>query len=185
MSSPIINTYHCAFCTNLVLATTHTISTLPTRRGKGDRSFILPVSGAVPDLTDGEVDTMEIIQDVTSAEEDGGGEGKPEEEGREKPLPPHGYTTLLSLLKPSKQVIVRREEGFEKRGAWRCGRCGVSVGYEVLGEGEKPEKGEGGFDGQVLYLLRGGLMSTKVMASGKKVKEEDAGAGESAVGVWE
>ncbi|KAJ8061990.1 hypothetical protein OCU04_009773 [Sclerotinia nivalis] len=213
MSPPKINTYHCTFCTNLLLATTHTISTLPTRKGRagqgdgdGDGSFILPVSGVVPGFADAG-DAMDTTQDGDSAEDREGGEGEvgensagggeqDGEDGKEdEPLPTHGYTTLLSLTQPNKQIIIRREDGFEKRGLWRCGRCAVVVGYEVFGEenaGKKGkgkevegEEGHGGFEGKILYLLRGGLMSTKVMADGKKVTEQDAGVLGSALGVWE
>ncbi|KAF7857981.1 hypothetical protein EAF04_009338 [Stromatinia cepivora] len=204
MSPPKINTYHCTFCTNLLLATTHTISTLPTRKGRtgqrdGDGSFILPVSGVVPGFADAG-DVMDITQDGSSAEDrergevDGNRADGEEQAGREdedEPLPTHGYTTLLSLAQPKKQIIIRREDGFEKRGLWRCGRCAVVVGYEVLGEGKGKGKeveggeGDGGFEGKILYLLRGGLMSTKVMADGKKVTEQDAGVLGSAKGVWE
>ncbi|THV43960.1 hypothetical protein BGAL_0792g00020 [Botrytis galanthina] len=202
MSSPKINTYHCAYCTNLLLATTHTISTLPRRKGMGDGSFILPVSGVVSGFGgerdgDGDGDTMDVTRDGISAE-DGEGRGEERENGREDvkdgdeqdPLPSYGYTNLLSLTKPSKQVIIRKEDGFEKRGVWKCGRCAVAVGYEVWAEGNgggkgKEVEGEGEFEGKILYLLRGSLMSTAVMRSGKKVLEGDAEVLGTGVGVWE
>ena len=81
---------------------------------------------------------------------------------------------LPSLLSPSlrlarKMVVVRREDGFERRRVWRCGRCGVGVGYEVLRAGE--DKGEGERDrererGRVMYLLEGGLRETGEMMGG-------------------
>ena len=64
---------------------------------------------------------------------------------------------LPSLLAPAmrlvrKIIVVRREDGFEKRRVWRCGRCGVGVGYEIV----KEEDGRG----RVIYLLEGGLRET-------------------------
>ncbi|KAF7915366.1 uncharacterized protein EAE98_011232 [Botrytis deweyae] len=207
MSPLNINTYHCAYCTNLLLATTHTISTLPKRKGTGDGSFILPVSGVVPRFGgerererngDGDGDAMDGI----SAEDGEGREGEREDgedvkDGDEQDsLPSYGYTNLLALTKPSKQVIVRKEDGFEKRGVWKCGRCAVAVGYEVWAEGnggakgkgvegEGEGQGEGGFEGKILYLLRGSVMSTAVLRSGKKGMEGDAEVLGTGVGVWE
>ncbi len=54
---------------------------------------------------------------------------------------------------------MRREDGFEKRRVYRCGRCGVGVGYEVLRDGG----GEEGKGGRVLYLMEGGLVETGEM----------------------
>ncbi|TGO81060.1 hypothetical protein BPOR_1382g00010 [Botrytis porri] len=191
MSPPEINTYHCAYCTNLLLATTHTISTLPKRKGTGDGSFILPVSGVAPGFgrqgegRERDGDAMDITREGISAD---GEEVKDGEE--QEPLPSYGYTNLLSLTQPSKQVIIRKEDGFEKRGVWKCGRCAVAVGYEVWGEGNGGDKGkevegEEGFEGKILYLLRGSLISTAVMRSGKKVLEGDAEVLGTGVGVWE
>lgn len=61
-----------------------------------------------------------------------------------------------------KVIVVRREDGFEKRRVWRCGRCGVGVGYEIVGaaggeKGEIVEKDGGMGKGRVMYLLEGGL----------------------------
>ena len=55
-------------------------------------------------------------------------------------------------------LVVRREDGFEKRRVYRCGRCGVGVGYEVLREG-----GGEGEEGRVVYLMEGGLVETGEM----------------------
>lgn len=56
--------------------------------------------------------------------------------------------------------MVQREDGFERRRVWRCGRCGVVVGYEV-------ERQKGGKEvGRVVYLLEGGLVETGEMVGG-------------------
>lgn len=69
-------------------------------------------------------------------------------------------------------MAVRREDGFEKRRVYRCGRCGVGVGYEILGEGEGvvldvEKDGAGGGDKRrVIYLLEGGLVETGDLGEG-------------------
>ena len=56
--------------------------------------------------------------------------------------------------------MVQREDGFERRRVWRCGLCGVVVGYEV-------ERHKGGKEvGRVVYLLDGGLVETGEMVWG-------------------
>lgn len=80
-----------------------------------------------------------------------------------------GGAALPSLLTPNlrparKVLVVRREDGFEKRRVYRCGRCGVGVGYEVLGEDGGERKG-----GRVMYLMEGGLVETGEMGRGDGV----------------
>ncbi|KAH8691492.1 hypothetical protein BGW36DRAFT_388422 [Talaromyces proteolyticus] len=87
------------------------------------------------------------------------------------------YTIPLSTLIPdAKPVIVRREDGFEKRVLHRCGRCRVVVGYEIDTPlnlnareldhdrdeegGEDEEEEEEGRD-RVFYLLPGSLVGTE------------------------
>lgn len=53
---------------------------------------------------------------------------KNEDDGKEQAH----YTIPLSTLVPDpKPIIVRREDGFEKRVLLKCGRCRVVVGYEI------------------------------------------------------
>lgn len=112
-------------------------------------------------------------------------------------MPSEGYTIPISLQPASNTTIIRREDGFEKRVLYRCGRCRVVVGYEIVGaEGgggdamdvDGDGDGDGGvgekYKGKILYLLPGGVVSTDVMASGKKIGEGDVEVG-SAVGVFE
>jgi len=58
-------------------------------------------------------------------------------------------------------VIVRREDGFERRRLFRCGRCGVGVGYEILGDAETEAGGKE--RERVVYLLEGGLVESEDM----------------------
>lgn len=56
--------------------------------------------------------------------------------------------------------MVQREDGFERRRVWRCGRCGVVVGYEI--EREKGAKEVG----RAVFLLEGALVETEEMVGG-------------------
>ena len=107
---------------------------------------------------------------------------------------------------------MRREDGFEKRILYRCSRCSLIVGYELQsalslptssdtnmdmdvdsgkGKGKEAEKE---YDGKILYILPGGMMSTEVLGSGRKIggfEEGDVGfvgtgtGGRRGVGVFE
>lgn len=39
--------------------------------------------------------------------------------------------TLLLCTKDSKPKVIVREDGFEKRWLWKCGRCKVVMGYQL------------------------------------------------------
>lgn len=58
---------------------------------------------------------------------------------------------------------MQRDDGWEKRRMWRCGRCGLGIGYEILAD-EDPGAGgrtdAKGNAGKVLFLLDGGLVET-------------------------
>jgi hypothetical protein len=169
---PKIQTYHC-LCTNVVLATTHSLSALPRRSSinspSSDAAIILPLPSAPPTLSAEDAD-----------------------------LPEEGYSMLLGTAQDKKVTLVRREDGFEKRVCWRCERCGVIVGYELqtqiqggeamdLDGGEKGKGIEEGYEGKVVYILPGGLQSTNVMErsnGGKKMGEQDVTV-KGAVAVFE
>ncbi|CAG8960994.1 hypothetical protein HYFRA_00002533 [Hymenoscyphus fraxineus] len=167
---PKIQTYHC-ICTTLLLSTTHTLSTLPRRTA--DSSIILPLPSSPPAQSQ-----------------------SPSPNSLSKDLPSSGYTILLSLTPESKPTLIRREDGFEKRNLYRCSRCRVVVGYGIANaeggiedamdvDGEQRE-GEGGeYEGKVIYILNGGVMSTDVMMKGRKIREEDVEIGKNGVGVFE
>lgn len=111
------------------------------------------------------------------------------------------HTTLLSMTPDRRITTIRREDGFEKRILWRCGRCRVVVGYELdpshfeaptMAGGGKEEEGssaaqEGSEVGRVLYVLPGWVQSTEHMASGKKIGEQGAVLEGAQLGVaaWE
>lgn len=70
-------------------------------------------------------------------------------------------------------TLVQREDGYERRRVWRCGRCGVGVGYEVdngvihgvegVGVGGGKEEGRV----RVLFVLEEGLVLTEDMLGGR------------------
>jgi len=158
MASPTVHTYHCP-CTSLLIASTHTLSALPRRAPPSlDKAIILPL----PSSATPPLDTNE--------------------------LSPLGYTSLLSMAPDHRATIVRREDGFEKRYLWRCGRCRIVVGYELdpehyenvqFDEGQGAESGDVSAEGRrertkTLYVLPGWIMSTEQMAAGKKIEEGEA-----------
>lgn len=83
-----------------------------------------------------------------------------------------GHTAVLSgTVADAKPIVIKKEDGFEKRYRQRCGRCdsvvGYSLGWEQFGGGE----GGKGRRGNVVYLLPGGLRSTVEMLVDGNVEE--------------
>jgi hypothetical protein len=120
--------------------------------------------------------------------------GEEQERDEEAFMPAEGYTMLLGLGKDQKPTIVRRSDGFERRLLYRCFRCGLVVGYEILQDGNLISvDGRGGFKGKVIYILPAGVVSTQRMMSGEGgfrtvegVGMGIEGKGEGVVvGVWE
>ena len=137
-----INTYHCV-CTTLLLATTHTLASLPCRADPAvDKAIILPLPPTPNDEENADADNKA------------------------------GYSLLLSTTLDRKPLIVRREDGFEKRILLRCGRCRLVVGYKL----DEAQFGAEKKGGEVVYLLPGGLVTSEDMAAGK-VPEEVQWAG--------
>lgn len=88
------------------------------------------------------------------------------------------YTLLLSSVRDRRPCIIRREDGFEKRLLWRCGRCRLIFGYQIaddlLEEQEKEQeqgirrkKKKGAYRRKkgYVYVLPGGVTSTEEMGS--------------------
>lgn len=80
-----------------------------------------------------------------------------------------GYlpSLLLPALRPARKItLVQREDGYERRRLWRCGRCGVGIGYEVENAETVTVKGGGEEDEErvrVMFVLEGGLVETESM----------------------
>ena len=136
-----ILTYHCVCGTHL-LTTPYALPHLPVRASPSlDKARILPL----PTL---------------------------EESSSELSLAGDQYLpSLIHRIRPArKAVVVQREDGWERRRVWRCGRCGVVVAYELEGvedgTGIEPEGSEKKRL-KVMYLLEEGLVETgKMMAGG-------------------
>jgi hypothetical protein len=137
-----VHTYHCTSCSHLLLASTHIISSLPTRRAPGlDNATIVPLP-APP----------KAAKPATSSTEEA--ESESDDEGDEQ----SGYTLLLTLTRDRAAKVIAREDGFEKRALWRCGRCKLVVGYMLDEAQYAASKGkEKAAKDRFLYLLPGAV----------------------------
>jgi hypothetical protein len=73
---------------------------------------------------------------------------------------------LVGAVLDPKAIIIRREDGFEKRYLQRCERCRLVVGYHLDSSQYDGAKGSGRRDG-VVYVLPGSVVSTEDMSEGK------------------
>ena len=64
---------------------------------------------------------------------------------------------LHNVTSDRKPIVIRREDGFEKRSVLRCHRCKLVIGYKLDGEG---------IDTDVAFILPGGLVTTEDMKKG-------------------
>ncbi|PQE23284.1 hypothetical protein CJF31_00007014 [Rutstroemia sp. NJR-2017a BVV2] len=178
-------------CTSLLLATTYQLSSLPTRQSSLDHSIILPLSSTIPlssrfrspsaspspappsaessSSTQRNAETQDSMQGLERTQQP-----SPAEEPEESTAPPYTSFTSPHPIISTKPLIIRRqgEDGFEKRSVYRCARCTVVIGYEIVSESEMGGKAQDE-DERVLYILPGALMSTDVMRSEKKVVREE------------
>jgi hypothetical protein len=69
-------------------------------------------------------------------------------------------------------VVVKLEDGFEKRYALRCKRCDVQIGYWL--DQSQFDQDKHGRRTDVMYLLSDGLMSTDEMNNTKRDWEKEA-----------
>lgn len=126
-------TYHC-LCTTLILTSTSDLQSLPCRaESSQDGALILPPPIKI--TSSDELPAQEL-QSASSA--------------------------LLNVVSSQKPVIIRREDGFEKRTLLRCARCKLVLGYLL----DETHPGTGGEDAKPVYLLPGGMISTSDMAKG-------------------
>ncbi|KAJ9504033.1 hypothetical protein H2202_000089 [Exophiala xenobiotica] len=123
-SSPQVNSYHC-LCSVLILATVHDLQYLPNRTEPvRDDALILP-----PPIDVNNSDELSITSD------------RPAE------------SVLLNTVLERKAVVIRREDGFEKRRL-------LSLEGAHFANAEKPA--------EPVYLLPGGLVTTADMSNGVK-----------------
>lgn len=160
-------TYHC-ICSTHLLTTPYSISSLPQRAAPSlDCAKILPLP---PFLTPTSCKAFDDPTSQSPLQTPNNNESSPSENTKDR-ASKDGRTdgsdsdsVLPSLTSPSfrptrKVIVVQRTDGWEKRRVWRCGRCGLGVGYEVLREDQGKEgKKEG--KGRVLFLLEGSLVAT-------------------------
>jgi hypothetical protein len=130
-----IHTYHC-LCSTLILTTTYDLKTLPYRETPvQDGALIL----APPvDITRSNAIESDITQPSNSI--------------------------LLNVAPERKPIIIRREDGFEKRTLFRCTRCKLVIGYSL----DEAHWGNAEGKSRPVYLLPGGLVSTADMVQGKQ-----------------
>lgn len=135
-----IHTYHC-LCTTLILASTHDLQGLPRRQEPAqDGALVL----APPlDITTSDTINAEIAQSTSSV--------------------------LLNIVPERRPIVVRREDGFEKRTLLRCARCKLTIGYTLDEAHFGNEQGQA--QSRPVYLLPGGLLNTADMVEGKQVEK--------------
>lgn len=151
-----IHTYHC-LCAQLLLATPYALSTLPQRQPPAlDAARILPLRK--PPISEN-VEEMPVPEERLDAQE--GDEENPSSAHSSTALPEVRYSLLLNTTLDRRAVVVRREDGFEKRWVRRCGRCRTGVGYVLSG---KLQEGEGM---GVVYLLEEGFVETEALRTGR------------------
>ena len=157
--------YHCV-CSTFLLCTPYALTSLPRRAPPAlDDAFILPLpqsSDSNPQDTDAGTATSQDPQILPS--------------------------TLSDSLIPSHNlIIIRREDGFERRRVYRCGRCELAVGYEIEPAEDKGSEAAGheeGKDGRTrwrgrrLYLMDG-LRESKELEEVVKKKEEEIKSGDT------
>ncbi|KAF2721480.1 hypothetical protein K431DRAFT_224273 [Polychaeton citri CBS 116435] len=86
--------------------------------------------------------------------------------------PATGDSTLVNSTFERSAVVLRLEDGFEKRYAIRCQRCRLLVGYQLhWSQFDESRKASGQRD-DVIYILPGGFMSTEEMEAGKSMEKE-------------
>lgn len=145
-------TYHC-LCSQLILSSNKPISQYAKRAGEGlDKAYILPLLSPFGDSDGHDDPTLQTTE-------------------RQGSLPAglrttDGVTLLLNASLDPKPIIIRREDGFEKRYIQRCSRCRLIVGYQLDKSHYDGYKSTGRRE-DVLYILPDALMSTEEMTQGK------------------
>lgn len=207
-----IKTYHCRFCSHLLIASTREVlsSRTPLRRrrvatgsaieggGGGEGGLDGALILELPSLSsrsskkesrkrksyDGEEERRDTIPEPEAEKEAASSEqAAAPSAGETRKTEQAHYTIPLSTLLPDQTpIIIRREDGFEKRILLRCGRCRVVVGYKLCDaagstteaedidvdvDDEDEEDSEelgltrGGKGEKAIYLLPGSIVGTE------------------------
>lgn len=131
-SSPAnILTYHC-LCTQLSLATTEPLESMPKRQ----------------------LDAAAIATcgDFASATQPS--------------------LTMQALSVDDNAIVLKLDDGFEKRYAVRCNRCGLAAGYQLDKSQFSGSEADSGPRPDVVYILPGGLLTTEEMREGRSMEAE-------------
>lgn len=67
-------------------------------------------------------------------------------------------------------TVLKLEDGFEKRYALRCARCGLLFAYQLDLSQFEDTKAQSGRRKDLVFVLPGGLMTTEEMSEGKKME---------------
>uniref|UniRef100_A0A093VB25 Uncharacterized protein n=1 Tax=Talaromyces marneffei PM1 TaxID=1077442 RepID=A0A093VB25_TALMA len=153
-----IRTYHCRFCSHLLIASTRELlsSSAPLRRrrqlatGSGleeegagvggmDGAMILEIPSSSGTRAQNkkrksydENQRDDSIPGTTAPAASGKISEQAAQQGEKRKTEQAHYTIPLSTLLPDPTpVVIRRGDGFEKRVLLRCGRCRVVVGYKL------------------------------------------------------
>lgn len=154
-----LQTYHC-ICTNLLLATTYNIPELSQRSSPGlDHAYILPCPNA-------QRETPSLKHDDADGDLQGIG-----------PIG-DGNSTVFVSLAPARKVVIRRDDGFEKRHPLQCSRCNTTIGYHLdIAQTSKQLGTQEGPMEDVLYVLPGSIVTTASMVAGQLPNEQQIGLG--------
>lgn len=139
-ASNTVYTYHC-LCTHLLIATTTPLPSLPTRQNSIDKAQIMPLP---PPPTKA---TTHNKHNTAHAPND-------------------HYGLLLSTTLSRTPEMLCTDAGFEKRYLQKCGRCALTVGYQLDWAQFVDEKKVGRRE-DVVFLLPGGFITTREMVMGK------------------
>jgi hypothetical protein len=80
--------------------------------------------------------------------------------------------TMQALSVDEKATILKLDDGFEKRYAVRCTRCGLAAGYQLDKSQFSGSESESGPRADVVYILPGGLLTTEEMREGRSMEAE-------------
>lgn len=69
-------------------------------------------------------------------------------------------------------AVLKLEDGFEKRYAIKCGRCGLIFAYQLDLCQFEESKNESGRREDLLFVIPGGVLSTEEMVDGKRMDGE-------------
>lgn len=71
-------------------------------------------------------------------------------------------SSLHNVSEDRKPIVIRRDDGFEKRDLLRCTRCHLPVGYKLVDTDANPD---------VCYILPDGLVTTEKMKESSGMAE--------------